>query len=166
MRLAAETNGRRSSFNENTLPLYSAYATPTPSWRLPCCVCDSNRDIHDRPLALWRKIRVKTSAIVSVISRDSRPRPCYRHPTKSSRPPPKTSSPPPAWARGAIVYGALALAPPAPSTVVLNPSLEEPLAAGSSAANASVPTSASPDADRTRLKSHSSSPPSYRRRSP
>ena len=153
VRLAAETNGEALKFQREYAAVVLSLRDANAELEAALLRLRQQQGHHDRPLALWRKIK---SQNVGDSQRNlSRFAPPSVLPTSDEVFASTAEDIVATAGMGArrIVYRAQrAGAAGAESTVVLNPSLEEPLAAGSSAANASVPTSASPDADPDKVK--------------
>ena len=153
VRLAAETNGEALKFQREYAAVVLSLRDANAELEAALLRLRQQQGHHDRPLALWRKIK---SQNVGDSQRNlSRFAPPSVLPTSDEVFASTAEDIVATAGMGArrIVYRAQrAGAAGAESTVVLNPSLEEPLAAGSSAANASAPTSASPDADPDKVK--------------
>ena len=153
VRLAAETNGEALKFQREYAAVVLSLRDANAELEAALLRLRQQQGHHDKPLALWRKIK---SQNVGDSQRNlSRFAPPSVLPTSDEVFASTAEDIVATAGMGArrIVYRAQrAGAAGAESTVVLNPSLEEPLAAGSSAANASAPTSASPDADPDKVK--------------
>lgn len=153
VRLAAETNGEALKFQREYAAIVLSLRDANAELEAALLRLRQQQGHHDKPLALWRKIK---SQNVGDSQRNlSRFAPPSVLPTSDEVFASTAEDIVATAGMGArrIVYRAQrAGAAGAESTVVLNPSLEEPLAAGSSAANASASTSAPPDADPDKVK--------------